>query len=238
MGIPILVRVIYIDTDPKIQWRNPEEMSKIGLYRAITKLDEDTNGSIIWSIYCMYCMYLWCVLCCCLKPLLHRATTFVPPLSDQKIDQDAQWSPKTRELYFCVTAASRTVCVPWTTKTAVVAQQVVQRRQSGGKTIGHGGSRVAVVAEWRHSGRHSDRSMDAIGRPKEAQWWYKGGRSIAQIGNNVYNCTNYVTGRPMADPYESILRPQQCACLPPASFEQPVSDRPPRRRLCDNFEHA
>ena len=39
-----------------------------------------------------------------------------------------------------------------------------------------------MVAEWRHSGRHSDRTMDAIGRPKEAQWWYKGGRSTAQIG--------------------------------------------------------
>ena len=26
---------------------------------------------------------------------------------------------------------------------------------------------VAVVAEWRHSGRHCDHSMDAIGRPKE-----------------------------------------------------------------------
>ena len=44
-----------------------------------------------------------------------------------------------------------------------------------------GGWRVAVVAEWRHSGRHCDRSMDAIGRPKEAQWWYKEGRSVAQI---------------------------------------------------------
>ena len=32
------------------------------------------------------------------------------------------------------------------------------------------GSRVAVVAEWRHRGRHSDRSMNAIDRPKETQW--------------------------------------------------------------------
>ena len=44
-----------------------------------------------------------------------------------------------------------------------------------------GGWRVAVVAEWRHSSRHCDRSIDAIGRPKEAQWWYKEGRSVAQI---------------------------------------------------------
>ena len=35
--------------------------------------------------------------------------------------------------------------------------------------VSHGGSRVAVVAEWRHSGRHSHRSMHTIGRPKEAQ---------------------------------------------------------------------
>ena len=35
--------------------------------------------------------------------------------------------------------------------------------------------------EWGHSGRHSDRSMDAIARPKEAQWWYKEGRRVVQI---------------------------------------------------------
>ena len=95
-----------------------------------------------------------------LKPPLHMAVTFVPPMSDQKFDQDAQWSPNPRKFCFCVTAAARPVCVAWTSKTAVVSQQVVQRRQSGGRTI----VVVAVVAEWRHS----DRSMDAIGRPKEA----------------------------------------------------------------------
>ena len=31
------------------------------------------------------------------------------------------------------------------------------------------GSRVALVAEWRDSGRHSHRSMHAIDRPKNAQ---------------------------------------------------------------------
>ena len=44
-----------------------------------------------------------------------------------------------------------------------------------------GDSRVAVVAKLRHRGRHGDRSMDAIGRPKKARWWCKEGRSIAQI---------------------------------------------------------
>ena len=98
----------------------------------------------------------------------------------------------------------------------------------------HGGSSVAVVAEWRHSGRHSDRSMDAIGRPKEAQWWYKEGRRVA----NWYTMFAFLTGRPMADHCASILRPRRCVCLHPASFERPVSDRPSRRPLCDCFEHA
>ena len=55
----------------------------------------------------------------------------------------------------------------------------------------HGGSSVAAVAEWRHSGRHSDRSMDAIGRPKEAQWWYKEGRRVAQIDTQ---CSHFLLG--------------------------------------------
>ena len=42
----------------------------------------------------------------------------------------------------------------------------------------------------------------------------------------------------MANPCASILRPRRCVCLPPASFERPVSDRPPRRPLCDCYKHA
>ena len=49
--------------------------------------------------------------------------------------------------------------------------------------------------------------------------------------HNAYNSTHF-TGRPMADLCASILRPH------PASFERPVSDRLPRRHLCDCFEHA
>ena len=92
----------------------------------------------------------------------------------------------------------------------------------------NGGTVVAtVVAQWtllvgqrRHSGgtREADASLKLI--------------------HNVYNSTNYFTGRPMADPCASILRPRWCICLPPASFERRVSDRPPRRPLCDCFEHA
>ena len=43
---------------------------------------------------------------------------------------------------------------------------------------------------------------------------------------NVYNTSHFFyMGRQMADPCASILRPRRCACLPPASFERPVSDR-------------
>ena len=105
-----------------------------------------------------------------------------------------------------------------------MAQQVAQRRQNHC----HG---VTVVAEWRHSGRHSDRSMDPINRPKEAQWWYKFGRQMCR--SNWYTMLAFFTGRPMA-----ILQPRQCVCLHSASFERPVSDRLPRRPLCDCFEHA
>ena len=42
----------------------------------------------------------------------------------------------------------------------------------------------------------------------------------------------------MADHCASILRPRRWVCLHPASFELLVSDRPPRRPLCDCFEHA
>ena len=65
----------------------------------------------------------------------------------------------------------------------------------------HAGSRVAVVAEWghsgRHSGRHSNRSKDAIGRPKEAQWWYKEGRSIAEIDIQCLQQYAFFKGRPI-----------------------------------------
>ena len=50
---------------------------------------------------------------------------------------------------------------------------------------------VTQVLPWRHSGRHSDRSMDAIGRSKEAQWWYKEGRRVAQIDTQ---CSHFSLG--------------------------------------------
>ena len=121
---------------------------------------------------------------------------------------------------------------------AAVAQQVVQRRQSGGRNIimvaqglswsSNGGTVVAtvfvqltlLVGQRRHNGS-----------TREAEASHK-------LVRNVLTVTNYFTGRPMANPCASILRPRWCACLPPASFERPVSDRPSRRPSCDWFEHA
>ena len=94
---------------------------------------------------------------------LHRARTFVLPLSNQKIYQDAQWWPKSIKICFCATAAARPLCVPWTTKNCCNGmQQVVQRRQEWRQNHCHGGPRVVVVAKWRYNGRHSD---------QRTPWW-------------------------------------------------------------------
>ena len=120
-------------------------------------------------------LYRW------IKYPLHRAVTLMPHLSDQRIDRGAQWSPKPRKFSFCVTAAAWPLCVHWTTKIAIVAQQVVQRRLGGGRTI----SMVAQGLPWSRKGGTVVATVitqwTLIGRLKEAQWWYKGGRSIAQI---------------------------------------------------------
>ena len=86
--------------------------------------------------------------------------------------------------------------------------QKAERRQNHR----HGGWSVAVVAEWRHS----DRSMDAISRPKEAQWWYKEGRRVAQIDTQ---CSHFLLG----DQWPTTVHPfcdhgDVCAfVLPPLS---------------------
>ena len=143
---------------------------------------------------------------------------------------------QTQKVLFLCNAAPP-LCVPWITKTAVEAQQVVQ---NGGRTIimvaqglpwsPNGGTVVAtVIAQWTLLVRQRKHS----GVTREAEASHK-------LVHNVYkyNCKNYFTGRPMTDPCASILQPRRCACLPPASFGRPVSDRPPWRPLCDCFEHA
>ena len=68
----------------------------------------------------------------------------------------------------------------------------------------HGGS---TVAEWRHSSRDSDRSMDAIGRSREAQWWYKGGKSIAQIDTQCIRVNIQFRGQTVSHD----IKPKLCA---------------------------
>ena len=183
------------------------------------------------QVYMVHNVYL-------VKTPLHRAATFVPPLSDQKIDQDAQRSPIPRKFSFYVIAAERPLCVLWTTQTAVVAQQVVQRRQSGGRTIAtvthglpwslNGGTAVAtVIAQWTL----------LVGQMKHNGGTREAEASLKLI-HSVYNTTHFVTSRPMADFCASILGPRRCVCLQPASFERPVSDPLPRRPLCDCFDNA
>ena len=84
--------------------------------------------------------------------------------------------------------------------------------------------------EWSLNGRY----WSAKGGIKVVQWRQK------QRANwyTMFTTVCIFTGRPMADPCASILRPRRCVCLPPAPFGRPVSDRPPRRSLCDCFEHA
>ena len=90
-----------------------------------------------------------------------------------------------------------------------------------------GGWRVVVVVEWRHSGHHCDRSMDAIGRPKEAQWWYKEGRSVAQIDTQCsqqyvffYGATK---GRPLCIHSATTAMCVPSPCLLWATCERPTS---------------
>ena len=106
----------------------------------------------------------------------------------------------------------------------------------------------AMEAEWRQSHCHG-LLWSPNGGTMIAQWTqlvglrrYSGDRREAEASlkliHNVYNSTHFFMERPMAEPCTSILRPRRYVCLPPASFERPVSDRPPRRPLCDCFEHA
>ena len=82
---------------------------------------------------------------------------------------------------------------------------------------------VAVVAEWRHSGRHSDRSMDAIGRPKEAHWWYKEGRRVAQIDTQCSHFYWATNGWPLFIHSATTAMCVPSSCLLWATCERPTS---------------
>ena len=100
-----------------------------------------------------------------------------------------------------------------------------------------GGSRVAVVAEWRHRGHHSDHSMDAIGRPKEAQWLYKEGEKCRSNWYKVHNSTHFygaTNGRSLYIRSATTAMCMPSPCLHWATCERPTSSA----TLCDCFEHA
>ena len=157
---------------------------------------------------------------------LQRTATFEVPLSDKKSSYDAQCSPKPGKFYFCVTAAGWPVCLPWTMKAAAVHNMSRKMEAEWRRNHWQGGSRVAVVSKWRHSGRHSDHSMDTIGLPKEAGTMVVQGRQKRRSNWYTMFTTVRIFLRGNQWPTSaSILRPRRCVCLPPASFEQPVSDR-------------
>ena len=158
-----------------------------------------------------------------LKPPLHRAATFVPPLCDHKNGQDAQWSPEPRKFCFCVTAAARPLCLPWTTKAAVVAQQVVQRRQSEGRTI----TMVAQVLPWSLNGGTVVAIVIAQWTPLDGQRRHNGGIRKADVSlkliHNVrifYWATN---GRPLCIHSATTAMCVLSSCLLWATCERPSS---------------
>ena len=78
-----------------------------------------------------------------------------------------------------------------------------------------------MVAEWRHSGRHSDRSMDAMGRPKEVKCRYKGAEASLKLIHNVYNSTHFLRGDQWPTPVHPFCdHGNACALLLP-----PLNDR-------------
>ena len=100
---------------------------------------------------------------------------------------------------------------------------------------------------------HQNCCSGTTGRAKEEEWrqnhchdryWSAKGGTVVVQGRQKHRTnwyTMFTTVRiiwPVADPCASILWPQWCACLLPASFERPMSDRPPRWPLGDCFEHA
>ena len=151
--------------------------------------------------------------------------------------QDAQWSPKPRKCCFCVTAAARPLCLPWMTKSAVVAQQVAQRRQSGGRTI----AKVAEELPWSPDG-------DTVVATVIAQWTllvgqrrHNGGtrkaEALLKLIHNAHNSTYFSRD----DQWPTTVHPfchhgDVCAFpLPPSSdlwATNLLGD------LCATFEHV
>ena len=101
---------------------------------------------------------------------------------------------KPRKFCFCVTAAARPLCLPWTTKCAVVAQQVTQRRQRGGRTI----AKVAEGLPWSPNGGTMVATVIAQWTLLVGQRRHNGGtrkaEALLKLIHNVHNSTYYLRG--------------------------------------------
>ena len=157
------------------------------------------------------------------KPPLHRAVTFVPPLCDHKNGQDAQWSPEPRKFCFCVTAVARPQCLPWTTKAAVVAQQVAQRRQSEGTTI----AMVAQVLPWSLNGGTVVATAITQWTPLVGQRRHNGGTRKADVPLKLIHSVHIfywaTNGRPLCIHSATTAMCVPSSCLLWATCERPTS---------------
>ena len=122
----------------------------------------------------------WRVVVNSVKAPLHRAATFVPPLCDHKKWLGRSVVAWTQKVLFLCNCCSTTLVPSLNDQSCCSGSTGRAKKAEWRQNHRHGGSSGSSVVEWRHSGRHSDRSMDVIGRPKEAQWWYKEGRRVAQ----------------------------------------------------------
>ena len=167
--------------------------------------------------------YIWLAL----NPPLHRDATIVPPLSDQKMVRKLSGRPN-QKFCFCVTAAARPVCLPWTTKSAVMEQQVAQRRQSGHRTI----AKVAQGLPWSPNGGTMGATVNAqwtllVGQRRHSGGTRKTEASLKLI-HNVHNSRHVLRGdqwpttvHPFCDHGDHGVRAWRCLNVLCTTFERP-----------------
>ena len=132
------------------------------------------------------------------KPPLHRAATFVPPLSDPKYDQDAQRSPKPKESCFCVTA-SATFVLPL--KDILFKDRMWRHNKS------HKGGRTKAESPWSPNGGRVVVTVIVQSTLLEAQRRHRGGRNVVHIEGLSFAVervtwqNRYVTAKSHSSPY-------------------------------------
>ena len=167
------------------------------------------------------------------KDCLHRAATFVPPLSDQKIYHDALGAVSIRKTILPGMAIPMLKIrrpngrLIFNMEIAICRYDGLYIETGPSARLAHREFCFCVTAAARllylpWISNRSDRSMDATGRPKESHWWYKGGRSIAQIETQClqqytffYGATN---GRSLC------INSATTAICVPSSCLSPLSD--------------